>query len=142
MTFKKSIVPVLMALAGAALLILGKTVFTADAVKQIAGMCFGLGAALFALGIGALAGKIVTDKVVTPDIARQKEIDVNDERNVRIRERVGARTNQIIFYLLCALVLFYGFMGVELWIILSIAALFVVELVLVIVLTNRYSKEI
>jgi hypothetical protein len=141
MTFKKSIVPVLITLAGAALLILGKIVFTADAVKQIAGMCFGLGAALFALGIGALAGKIVTDKVVTPDIARQKEIDVNDERNVRIRERVGARTNQIIFYLLCALVLFYGFMGVELWIILSIAALFVVELVLVIVLTNRYSKE-
>jgi hypothetical protein len=141
MTFKKTIIPILMTLAGAALLVLGKTVFAAESVKQIAGMCFGLGAALFALGLGALIGKVVTEKTITPEIARQKEIDVNDERNVRIRERVGARINQIMIYLLSALVLILGFMGADLWIILAVTSLFVIELVLAIVLTDHYSKE-
>jgi len=132
----------LLAVAGAISLSLANLVFVSPSVKQLSGFCNGIGAAAFCLGIGNFVGAIITSKTETPEALRRKNIEVNDERNTRIREKVGAKINQIMIYVLSALVLALGFMGAELYIILLIAALFVLELILAIVLTDYYSKQI
>ena len=130
----------LMAAAGAGLFCIGEFVLVAENLKAVSGSCIGLGAALFCLGVGNFIGKIIISKSENPEILRKKDIAVNDERNTRIREKVGAKINQIVLYALSLLVLALGFMGVDVKIILMVSSIFVLELVLAIGLTNHYSK--
>jgi uncharacterized membrane protein len=81
-------------------------------------------------------------KTRTAEITRRKNIEVNDERNIRIKEKVGAKINQIMIYVLSAVVLAFGFMHVNIAAILMIASLFILELILAIFLTDHYSKTI
>lgn len=129
------------ALCGALAIYLGGF-FSSQEMKQVSGMLFGLGAAAFCLGIGnIIAAKIVSPRIETPEILRLKNIEVNDERNVRIKEKVGARINQIVVYALSLIVIVLGFMNADLVIILMVSSLFLLELVLLVVLTSHYSKQ-
>jgi len=129
------------AILGALAVYLGMFVFTSADIKQVSGMCLGLGAAAFCLGIGNFIGAQITSKTETLEIQRRKNIEVNDERNIRIKERVGAKINQIVVYFLTLIVIALGFMGADVVIILMVSSTFLLELVLLIVLTNRYSKQ-
>lgn len=71
---------------------------------------------------------------------RLKEIEVNDERNTRIREKTGYMTSKIMNYLISALVLALGFMSVDVTIIIMVASLLLAELILVVAFSNYYSK--
>ncbi|MEA4908261.1 MAG: hypothetical protein VB089_11610 [Anaerolineaceae bacterium] len=133
---------VLLAVAGALAIGLGGFVFSEPQWKQLSGACIGAGAAALAIGAGnAILGRMLP----TPSGAaalRHKQIEVNDERNVRIREKVGATTNQIVFYVLCAVILALGLLGVELWVILLLITILALQGVLAVTLTNYYSKQI
>lgn len=138
---KKHIYIYIMAvISGASLLILGKFVIKGEELKMLAGLCYGFGSACFALGLGYLTESLIIPKSKKEEILRKKAIEVNDERNLRIKEKAGAKINQVVFYLLCILILILGFIGADFIVILMVAAILVIELILLIVLTNHYSK--
>lgn len=109
--------------------------------KQVSGMCIGLGAAFFCLGLGNFISKIIVKKIETEDIIRRKNIEVNDERNIRIREKAGAKTNQFMIYALSVLVLALGFMNAGIIIILMVSALLILQLIFSVYFSNYYSKR-
>jgi hypothetical protein len=131
----------LMTACGIAAIILGAVVFTGDAVKQISGLCFGVGSALAALGLGGLADGWLISRAEGKELMRRKSIEMNDERNIRLRDKVGARLNQVMIYALSAVVLAMGLIRVSLIAILMVASIFLLELVLAVVFTDYYSKR-
>jgi len=131
----------LIAVIGAASFYVGGFIVINENLKAISGMCIGLGSALFCLGIGNFVIALTVSKVDRSNFEQRKNIEVNDERNIRIREKVGAKTNQVIFYMLCLIVLFMGFMQINIIAILMVSSVFIIELILTISLTNYYSKR-
>jgi len=125
---------------GAISVYIGGFVLVDEKIKMLSGLCIGLGSAVFCLGIGNFIGALIISKAENEEMTRRKKIEVNDERNTRIREKVGAKINQIVVYVITALVLTFGFMGIDVIIIIMISSLLLLELVLAIVLTNYYSK--
>lgn len=47
---------------------------------------------------------------------KQLEIEMKDERNTLIREKVGSKTNEYVLYLNTVITIVLGFMSVEFWI--------------------------
>lgn len=129
-----------MAVFGAGLFCIGEFILVEENLKAASGSCIGLGAAIFCLGVGNFIAKRIISKTENEDVLHKKDIAVNDERNTRIREKVGAKINQIVLYALSLLVLALGFMGVDVKVILMVSSIFVLELALAIGLTDHYSK--
>jgi uncharacterized membrane protein len=69
------------------------------------------------------------------------EIEVNDERNTRIREKVGYMTSKIMNYVILVLVMALGFMNVNKMVLIMVASLLLIELALVIFFSNYFSKR-
>ncbi|RBQ24694.1 MAG: hypothetical protein ALMCE001_11680 [Methanocorpusculum sp. MCE] len=109
--------------AGIILILLAVCVFTGS--TSLNGACYGVGAALIALSVGNLIGKSVVKSVETPDVRKMKEIEMNDERNIRIRERAGWNTVRIFTPVLCFLTLAAALIGVELYVTLAACGLVV-----------------
>lgn len=109
--------------AGIVLILLAVFVFTGSTTLN--GACYGIGAALIALSGGNLIGKSVIKSVETPEIRKMKEIEVNDERNIRLRERAGWNTVRIFTPVLCFLTLASALIGVELYVTLTACGLVV-----------------
>ncbi len=125
---------------GAISLYIGGFVLIEEKVKMISGLCIGLGSAVFCLGIGNFIGALIISETENEEMTRRKNIEVNDERNTRIREKVGAKINQIVIYVITLIVLALGFMGVDVVVIIMISSVLLLELVLAIILSNYYSK--
>ncbi len=119
----------------------GGFILVGEKLKAISGLCIGLGAAVFSLGIGNLIGALFISKTQSEEFTRKKNIEVNDERNTRIREKVGAKINQVVIYALSVIVLVMGFMQINIIAIIMVSSVFLMELVLAIVLTSYYSKR-
>ena len=130
-----------MAIIGALSFYIGGFVLVEEKLKALSGLCIGLGAAAFCLGIGNFIGALIISKTESEEFTRKKNIEVNDERNTRIREKVGAKINQVVIYALSVIVLAMGFMQINIIAIIMVASVFLVELVLAIVLSNYYSKR-
>ncbi|HEX7555195.1 MAG TPA: hypothetical protein VF338_01125, partial [Leptolinea sp.] len=73
-------------------------------------------------------------------IKKQKEIDVNDERNTRIRERTGYMVAKVMNYVLSAFILILAFLRVDSVIIFLAVTLLVIEFGLAIYFSNHYAK--
>lgn len=119
----------------------GEFVLVDEKLKMISGLCIGLGAAIFCLGIGNFIGALILSEVENEEFTRKKNIEVNDERNTRIREKVGAKTNQVVVYALSVIVLVMGFMQISIIAIIMISSVLLLQLVLAITLSNYYSKK-
>ncbi len=132
----------LAAVAGAALLLVGLFVLTTEQVKAWSGLCIGVGAAALSLGIGNLLDALLVSKAENERIAHRKSIEVNDERNIRIREKAGATVNRITVFAQSALVLALGLMRADRIVILMASSILLLDLVLAVVLTNYYSRTL
>jgi len=106
---------------GIVLILLAVFVFTGSTTLN--GACYGIGAALIALSGGNLIGKSVIKSVETPETLKIQAIEVNDERNIRIRERAGWNTVRIFTPVLCFLTLASALIGVELYVTLTACGL-------------------
>jgi uncharacterized membrane protein len=131
----------LMTVIGALSFYYGGFVLVEEKLKTISGMFIGLGAAIFCLGIGNFIGAHIILKTENEEFTRKKNIEVSDERNTRIREKVGAKINQVVVYALSVIVLSMGFMQVNIIAIMMVASVLLLELVLAIALSNYYSKK-
>lgn len=137
----KTLLSAILAAAGVVSALIGGLVLTQPPQKSLSGFCIGLGAAAFCLGVGKCIDTLLVSKTESAEMVRRKNIEVNDERNIRIREKVGAKINRIVLYVLSAMILVLGFMGADLLIILMPVGILVLELVLAVVLTNYYAKQ-
>jgi len=132
---------VLLSALGAISVYIGGFVLVEENLKMLSGLCIGLGAAVFCLGIGNFMGALIISKTENEEFLHKKNIEVNDERNTRIREKVGAKINQVVVYALSLIVLAMGFMQINIIAIIMVASILLLELVLAIVLSNYYSKR-
>lgn len=132
---------VLMAAVGALLVLLGGFVLTAESLKMVSGLCIGFGAAILALGVGGLLQSILISATEDEEFKRIKRIEVNDERNVRIREKAGYMVSKVMNYMILTVILALGFMRADIFTILIVTSLLLIEGVLVVSFSIYYSKK-
>ncbi len=137
----KKVLTAAMAAAGIACLIIGLFVVTDPALKLLSGMLTGFGAAVGVTGLGNLVLLIAVPQAVREDQQRKKDIEVNDERNIRIREKAGAASGRIVFYALCAAVLALGMLG-DIRAVLVLTGVIALQFVMTVAFTGHYSKRI
>ena len=130
-----------LSIAGVVLLLMGGFVLTTEKFRMISSLCIGFGSAMSAIGIGNLIRSFMVSKLEDEKMKRSKAIEMNDERNIRIKEKAGYMVSRIMNYMICVLVLALGFMNVDKMIIIMVALLLLVELILVIIFFNYYSKK-
>jgi hypothetical protein len=137
----KKVLAAFAAAAGLACAIIGMFVITDPGVKSISGFLTGIGTAAFALGLGNFIRLAAVPESKRDEQERLKDIEVHDERNIRIKEKAGAAVNRAVFYALCAAVLVFGLLG-DVRAVLVITGMLVMEFVLIAALTGYYSKRI
>lgn len=129
----------LLALAGLALLLAAIFVFPGEEQKKAAGACYGIGAAVLVLGSGWFFGTF--SKVLnSAEVKKQKDIAVNDERNVMIREKAGAMTERYTTYTLILWIMLEGVLGGDLLHILLLTGFMLLRLAFMIFFSNHYMK--
>ena len=89
-------------------------------------VCIGIGSGLFGQGMGGVIERSVLKK--HPEIAKQKEIEVKDERNQEISNRAKAKAYDVMVFVFGALMVAFALMNVDLAVVLMLvfAYLFVV----------------
>ncbi len=128
-------------LLGISCFLLAGLVFRGTGMEAWFGLCIGIGAAALALCIGETIRVVVQPASQRAEIDRKKEIEVNDERNVRIREKTGSMVAKTMIYVLSAFIIVLAVLQVDVVIILLAVGLLAVELILFVSFANYYSKK-
>ncbi|MBQ3569207.1 MAG: hypothetical protein IJA20_00890 [Methanocorpusculum sp.] len=124
--------------AGAVCLLLSGILPLAEFPAQL---LFGFGIALMILGFSNLVSQFVVSKTETEETVKVKRVEENDERNIRIRERAGFRTSQIILGALCICALTSAFANFELYVTLIFAGLILLHGILLVGFSIYYEKR-
>ena len=103
------------------------------------GILLGTGAGV----IGASIAKLYTINLEkkNPDMIKENEIEVKDERNVIIRQRAKAKSADITQWLIMVLAYLEIFVNAPLWIILLTVGIFVLYNIIQIYYINKFNKE-
>jgi hypothetical protein len=144
MNNKKSTGYIITAIIGCILAALG--VGLAILYTEPEGIMRGLPFALIGVGLGAFGGGLggaLSNRILrkNPSLAKQKEIEVNDERNITIANRAKAKVFDFTSLLFAALLIFLAVMQVQSIIVIIFAVLYVLRFILFIYLLNKYHKE-
>lgn len=102
-------------------------------------LCVGLGCGVFGQGLGELLDRRSRKK--HPELARQREIEQNDERNVALRDKAQARAFRIMIPVFGALFLAFALMDVELRVVLLLVAAYVYICGCSVYYSGKYRKE-
>lgn len=137
----KKAVSIVQAAVGAILLLAGLLVCSMEGMWAQFGVCIGFGAAFSVLGISNLIYGLRLSPEEREKIGKQKEIEVNDERNVRIRERTGNMVTKIMTYVLCAFILILALYGADKTVVLMAVGLLAVQFTLLIACSSYYFKK-
>ena len=124
--------------AGAVCLLLSGILPLAEFPAQL---LFGFGFALIILGFSNLLSQFVVSKTETEETVKVKRVEENDERNIRIRERAGFRTSQIILGALCICALTSAFANFELYVTLIFVGLILLHGILLVGFSIYYEKR-
>ena len=111
----------------AAGLYLAKTTDAATGImRALPFVMIGIGCGLFGQGMGGVIERSILRK--HPEIAKQKEIEVKDERNQEISNRAKAKAYDVMVFVFGALMVSFALMNVDLAVLLMLvfAYLFVV----------------
>ena len=103
------------------------------------GILLGTGAGV----IGASIAKLYTINLEkkNPDMIKENEIELQDERNVLIRQRAKAKSADITQWLIMIIAYLEIFVNAPLWIILLTVGIFVVYNIIQIYYVNKFNKE-
>ena len=99
----------------------------------------GLGCGTFGYGAGAAANAMVARRY--PDVARDREIEEKDERNVAIANRAKARALDSMYYVFGALMVALALMGTDMKVILLLVAAYLFVAGSMVYYLCRYQKE-
>lgn len=75
-------------------------------------LCLGVGAGLLGQGVGQLLQRKALQG--NPELARQQQIEVEDERNVQLAQRAKAKAFDLMIFVFGALLLAFALMQVDL----------------------------
>ena len=128
---KRNTLQTILGILGLALLALGlylvKTTNATEGILLTLPYVFvGIGSGLFGQGMGGVIERSVLKK--NPEILKQKEIEVNDERNQQISNRAKAKAYDVMVFVFGALMISFALMNVDVAVVLLMvfAYLFVV----------------
>ena len=102
-------------------------------------LCIGLGCGVFGQGVGELITR--WSEKGHPEIARQREIEQNDERNIALRDKAQAKAYRIMIPVFGALFFAFGLMNVELRVILLLVAAYLYICGCSVYYSAKYRKE-
>jgi len=111
----------------AAGLYLAKTTDAATSImRALPFVMIGIGCGLFGQGMSGIVERRILKK--HPELIKQKEIEVKDERNIEISNRAKAKAYDMMVFVFGALMVGFALMGVEMVVVLLLvfAYLFVV----------------
>lgn len=108
-------------------------------MKALPFVLIGIGCGLFGQGVG----NIISQKVMrnNPDIQKQKEIEVKDERNTAIRNRAKAKAYDMMVFVFGALMLAFALMGVDMIAVLLLVFAYLYVIGYGIYYRSKYEKE-
>lgn len=136
---KKSILYLLLAAAGAALLI-GGAVWLRFGVDNVAAyVCIGVGAGMLGHGLGGWLQERALRNA--PETRRRLEIETTDERNVILSCRAKAKAYDAMVYIFSALMLVFALMQVDLAAILLLVVAYLTVCGIGVYYRLRYEKE-
>lgn len=125
--------------AAVALIIMG-IISKGEELKNLSGVCIGVGSALFALSVANFITYMAERK--HPEVMRKKNIEVNDERNTIIRDKAGAKTNNLVMWLIFVVLLVFILLDVELYVTLTMAGVVLINGILNVVYINYFNKKL
>ena len=102
-------------------------------------LCIGLGCGVFGQGLGELLTR--RSEKGHPELARQREIEENDERNIALRDKAQAKAYRIMLPVFGALFMAFGLMQVELRVILLLVAAYLYICACSVYYSVKYRKE-
>ncbi len=107
-------------------------------MKTLPLICIGIGAGLFG---GGLAGAISSRKMQkNPSLAKQKEIDTKDERNIAITNKAKAMAYNFTLLIFSMLIIFLALVQVETYVTLVFTGAYLLIIFLYIYFISKYSK--
>lgn len=107
--------------------------------KSVGGVCIGVGAGLFGMSISNLYLKRLEKK--EPQLTKQKEIDLSDERNITIRNRAKAKAGDITQWLVMGIAYVTILIDAPMWVTLVVVGVFLLKYILEMYFINKYQKE-
>ena len=124
---------------GIALIAAAKLLLEALLSDAQSGALIGIGAGLFGFGIAKwLVGRFGEKH---PDLMKQNEIELKDERNQLIRSKAQALSGEILHWLLMAAAWVAIFLDAPLWITLSFVGVFLLKTALDLILCACYRRK-
>ena len=103
------------------------------------GILLGTGAGVFGANIAKLY--FISLEKKNPDMIKENEIELQDERNVLIRQRAKAKSADITQWLIMIIAYLEIFVNAPLWIILLTVGIFVLYNIIQIYYINKFNKE-
>ena len=103
------------------------------------GILLGTGAGVFGANIAKLY--FISLEKKNPDIIKENEIELKDERNVLIRQRAKAKSADITQWLIMIIAYLEIFVNAPLWITLVTIGIFVLYNIIQIYYVNKFNKE-
>ena len=113
--------------------------FRAQEWKVLSGSLIGIGAGLVGMSVSKLVMGRMEHK--HPELAKQNEIELQDERNTMIRNRAKARAGDITQWLIMGIAWLTIVISAPLWVTLVVVGVFLVYNVIGLYLMNKYQKE-
>ena len=108
-------------------------------LNSLSGLLLGTGAGVFGANIAKLYSINLEKK--NPDIIKENEIELKDERNILIRQRAKAKSADITQWLIMIIAYLEIFVNAPLWIILLTVGIFVLYNIIQIYYINKFNKE-
>jgi len=136
----KKVMNICMLICGILLFVFGGLFLKGEAVKSISGVCIGIGASLFGMGISNLW--LINFNKKHPDELKKSEIEFSDERNTMIRNKAKAKVADIIQWFIMGIAYITIMINVPLWVTLTIVGVFLLKYILELYFMNKYQKEL
>lgn len=102
-------------------------------------ICIGFGAGIFGGNLGIAIRKNILKR--EPRIAREIQIELNDERNVAILSKAKAKAYDIMQIVFASLIIVFALMKVELYVILAFIAAYLFITFSMLYYLDKYQKE-
>jgi len=129
-------------ISGVILLVLGFTYFDNENTKVISGLSFGIGIVLFIFGLSYFIINLKYSEKQINEINKQKNINVTDERNVLIKEKSSYSVSRIMNYVFIILLILSFIFKMNIMVSFFIISVIIIKLILMIIYSDYYSKQL
>ncbi|MDO4581304.1 MAG: hypothetical protein Q4B96_01815 [Bacillota bacterium] len=108
-------------------------------LKALPYLCIGVGAGVF----GGNLGTAIRNKTMlkNPEVAKQTQVEQKDERNQTISNKAKAGAYDLMIYAYAAILLAFALMQVDMYIILTLVAVYLFFVFTNVYYLNKYHKE-